>query len=138
MFRSHFPTVICSILRFAKKELIFIKIKNILFQKHTFKFVIKSADAQHYFILILAPTRTWTLRYVLTFQYFCLFHFVIKITHKNLILNFSAAHSTRPWDLIYPKGKEGLPAYNPVGKYAVKLFWMVFYLFFEKNSLFLF
>ncbi|KAL7750650.1 hypothetical protein RI367_003992 [Sorochytrium milnesiophthora] len=28
-----------------------------------------------------------------------------------------------PWDRIYPKGKNDLPAFNPAGKYAVKLFW---------------
>ena len=26
------------------------------------------------------------------------------------------------WELIYPKGDDGLPAYQPGGKYAVKLF----------------
>lgn len=29
-----------------------------------------------------------------------------------------------PWDCIYPKGKDGLPTYNPSGKYAVKLYWL--------------
>jgi hypothetical protein len=28
------------------------------------------------------------------------------------------------WDSIYPKGKDGLPSFNPSGKYAVKLFHM--------------
>lgn len=28
------------------------------------------------------------------------------------------------WDSIYPKGKDGLPMYNPSGRYAVKLFWL--------------
>lgn len=28
------------------------------------------------------------------------------------------------WDCIYPKGKDGLPTYNPSGRYAVKLFWL--------------
>jgi hypothetical protein len=29
-----------------------------------------------------------------------------------------------PWELIYPKSKDGTPIYNPSGKYAVKLYWM--------------
>ncbi|KAJ3405384.1 hypothetical protein HDU80_001467, partial [Chytriomyces hyalinus] len=29
-----------------------------------------------------------------------------------------------PWDNLYPKGKDGLPMYNPTGRYAVKLFWL--------------
>ncbi|KAJ1564608.1 hypothetical protein HK096_007125, partial [Nowakowskiella sp. JEL0078] len=29
-----------------------------------------------------------------------------------------------PWDHVYPKGKDGLPMYNPHGKYAVKLWWL--------------
>ncbi|KAI8609212.1 LD-carboxypeptidase-domain-containing protein [Chytriomyces sp. MP71] len=29
-----------------------------------------------------------------------------------------------PWDNIYPKGKDGLPMYNPSGRYAVKVFWL--------------
>ena len=30
-----------------------------------------------------------------------------------------------PWDLIYPKSpKDGLPQHNPLGKYAVRLWWM--------------
>ncbi|KAI8803173.1 hypothetical protein BJ742DRAFT_909069 [Cladochytrium replicatum] len=28
------------------------------------------------------------------------------------------------WDHIYPKGKDGMPSYNPSGKYCVKLFWL--------------
>ena len=35
------------------------------------------------------------------------------------------AHETRPWTNIYPKNKDGLPMYNPGGKYCVKLFWQV-------------
>lgn len=36
------------------------------------------------------------------------------------------AHIIRPWELIYPRGKEGLPSLNPIGgKYVVKLFWLV-------------
>ncbi|KAJ3127400.1 hypothetical protein HK098_006389 [Nowakowskiella sp. JEL0407] len=29
-----------------------------------------------------------------------------------------------PWDRVFPKGKDGLPSYNPMGKYAVKLYWL--------------
>lgn len=29
-----------------------------------------------------------------------------------------------PWDHIYPKGKDGLPAYNSSGKYMVRLYWL--------------
>jgi hypothetical protein len=29
-----------------------------------------------------------------------------------------------PWDNIYPKGKDGLPSYNPSGKYLVKIYWL--------------
>ncbi|KAJ3025852.1 UNVERIFIED_CONTAM: hypothetical protein HDU68_006578 [Siphonaria sp. JEL0065] len=29
-----------------------------------------------------------------------------------------------PWENLYPKGKDGLPMYNPSGRYAVKLFWL--------------
>ena len=34
--------------------------------------------------------------------------------------------SWSPWDHIHPRSKGStLPAYNPAGKYAVKLYWMV-------------
>ncbi|KAJ3217012.1 hypothetical protein HDU67_008657 [Dinochytrium kinnereticum] len=29
-----------------------------------------------------------------------------------------------PWENLYPKAKDGTPTYNPMGKYAVKLFWL--------------
>ena len=34
----------------------------------------------------------------------------------------------KPWDLIWPKENNklnNLPTLNPIGKYAIKLFWMV-------------
>ena len=35
------------------------------------------------------------------------------------------AHSVRPWELVYPKGKDGLPSINAAGgKYVVRLFWL--------------
>eukprot|EP00051_Salpingoeca_urceolata_P018728 m.265787 g.265787 ORF g.265787 m.265787 type:complete len:1368 (+) comp19266_c0_seq2:129-4232(+) len=32
------------------------------------------------------------------------------------------AHHTRPWELIFPQGKDKIPTYNAGGKYCVKLF----------------
>lgn len=41
-------------------------------------------------------------------------------------------HSWRPWEHIYAVTKPGkglnMPAYNPHGKYAVKLYWLVWLL----------
>ena len=36
----------------------------------------------------------------------------------------AAVREFTPWSLIYPKGADGEPAYNPAGKYCVKLYWM--------------
>eukprot|EP01137_Pigoraptor_chileana_P032726 Opistho-2@22572 len=30
----------------------------------------------------------------------------------------------RPWELIYPRGKDGVPTYNAGGKYSVRLYWL--------------
>ena len=34
------------------------------------------------------------------------------------------ANEVRPWSLIYPQSKDGLPALSPTGLYTVRLFWM--------------
>jgi hypothetical protein len=34
------------------------------------------------------------------------------------------AEDFNPWDMIYPKAKDGGPTYNPSGKYIVKLYWL--------------
>eukprot|EP00002_Diphylleia_rotans_P019048 TRINITY_DN3688_c0_g1_i4.p1 TRINITY_DN3688_c0_g1~~TRINITY_DN3688_c0_g1_i4.p1 ORF type:complete len:1039 (+),score=229.46 TRINITY_DN3688_c0_g1_i4:56-3172(+) len=40
---------------------------------------------------------------------------------KEVIFNIVGGFQ-QPWDLIYPKGKDGKPTINPAGKYIVKLY----------------
>lgn len=53
------------------------------------------------------------------------------VTHFNELQrmpNMNAPHRIRPWELIWPQtiNSQGqiIPAYNPAGKYIVKLFWL--------------
>ena len=47
-------------------------------------------------------------------------------------------HFCNPWDLIWPKENSkpfNLPVINLSGKYAVKLFWMVWFVHYYNNTL---
>lgn len=41
----------------------------------------------------------------------------------HCIVQMRKPDDVMPWDLVYPKGKDGQPVYNVSGKYIVKLFW---------------
>ncbi|KAJ3104288.1 hypothetical protein HDU97_009364 [Phlyctochytrium planicorne] len=49
-------------------------------------------------------------------------HFLFE--HSRLVRNAGLPDEFCPWDNLYPKAKDGTPTYNPMGKYAVKLFWL--------------
>ncbi|KAJ3113426.1 hypothetical protein HDU96_003399 [Phlyctochytrium bullatum] len=49
-------------------------------------------------------------------------HFLYE--HSRIFRNAGLPDEFCPWDNLYPKAKDGSPAYNPMGKYAVKLFWL--------------
>lgn len=50
---------------------------------------------------------------------------VLSCIHYLYTLKMQAGmDEPAPWDNIYPKSKDGLPMYNPSGKYVVKLFWL--------------
>lgn len=67
-------------------------------------------------------------------------HLMASPLYRHLILYFQATFEQgklckaagsqnptdefTPWEHIYPKGKDGLPVYNPSGKYYVRLHWM--------------
>ncbi|KAI8907858.1 hypothetical protein EDD86DRAFT_208312 [Gorgonomyces haynaldii] len=51
-------------------------------------------------------------------------HFVSSIHYLYDLRKQPGEDTLMPWDLIYPKGKDGLPQYNSFGKFIVKLYWL--------------
>ncbi|KAI8853937.1 hypothetical protein BC829DRAFT_439713 [Chytridium lagenaria] len=49
-------------------------------------------------------------------------HFLYE--HSRMFRNAGLPDEFCPWENLYPKAKDGTPSYNPMGKYAVKLFWL--------------
>ena len=51
-------------------------------------------------------------------------HYVYECHRASKTQTPQLVEEPSPWDCIYPKAKDGIPIYNPSGKYIVKLFWL--------------
>ena len=79
------------------------------------KLRVKAALREPYFSLVEAN------RHLLKSQ--TMLHLVAVLSylqHDDL----NAAHDARPWALIHPQAKEGVPMLSATGVYSVRLFWM--------------